>query len=105
MLKFIILRSIFKCLDPKNILLRNIFCPKTLSFGNILGGGGKLGQFGGEVELFGGEVSPAPPSLDETLKMFLYSYACYLDNTYAYGYYVTMSIACHYINTISLRLI
>ena len=33
--------------------------------GNILGG--KLGQFGGEVELFGGEASPAPPSLDETL--------------------------------------
>ena len=27
--------------------------------GNILGG--KLGQFGGEVELFGGEASPAPP--------------------------------------------
>ena len=26
---------------------------------NILGG--KLGQFGGEVELFGGEASPAPP--------------------------------------------
>ena len=52
-------------LVPKNILLRSIFCPKTLSFGNILGG--KLGQFGGEVELFGGEASPAPPSLDETL--------------------------------------
>ena len=31
------------------------------------GGGGKLGQFGVEVELFGGEASPAPPSLDETL--------------------------------------
>ena len=40
--------------------------------GNILrggGGGGKLGQFEGEVELFGGEASPAPPSLDETLVM------------------------------------
>ena len=58
-------------LDPKTILLRSIFCPKTLSFGNILGG--KLGQFGGgggEVELFGGEASPAPPSLDETLLLF-----------------------------------
>ena len=38
--------------------------------GNILWG--KLSQFGGGgggggVELFGGEVSPAPPSLDETL--------------------------------------
>ena len=32
---------------------------------NILGG--KLGQFGGEVELFGGEASPALPPLDETL--------------------------------------
>ena len=29
---------------------------------------------------------------------FLYSYACYLDNThsYTYGYYVTMPIAFHY---------
>ncbi len=35
------------------------------NIGNILGG--KLGQFGGEVELFGGEASPAPPPLDETL--------------------------------------
>ena len=38
----------------------------SIIIGNILGG--KLGQFGGEVDLFGGEASPAPPSLDETLR-------------------------------------
>ena len=37
----------FKCLDPKNILLRSIFCPKTLSFGNILGGGEAGSVWGG----------------------------------------------------------
>ena len=43
-----------KMLSPK-IILRSIFCPKVLSFGNILGGG-KLSSLEG------------PPSLDETLK-------------------------------------
>ena len=54
-----------KMLNPK-IILRSIFYPLlAISWGE--GGGGKLGQFGGEVELFGGEAFPAPPSLDETL--------------------------------------
>ena len=47
-----------KMLSPK-IILRNIFCPKVLSFGNILGGGGG----GGKLSSLEG-----PPSLDETLK-------------------------------------
>ena len=47
LLKLIILRS--KCLDPKKMLLRNIFCPKTLSFGNIFGKGEGRGGGGSWV--------------------------------------------------------
>ena len=47
-----------------------IFIGNILGGGGGGGGGGKLGQFGAEVELFGGEASPAPPSLDETLRQW-----------------------------------
>ena len=48
--------------------------------------GGKLGQFGGEVELFGGEASPAPPSLDKTLTLIqlstMYFSGCVVQNCF-----------------------